>query len=156
MINKKILLISAIISFLLLFNGYDYSIVGNSNNIVTIELSLLAVSYAVFSFIQFPIMQLYKENIDNKIFMVSLKNMITENEENIKYMFYIIVFMLIFNYISSVDIPFVESDIMINGKNLKTYIIQYLINFSTVTFLFCFYDVLSASLLLFKSQFNSK
>lgn len=149
-------LLVILLAILLIVPGVKVGLLSDMKFIIGIELSLLAVSYTVFSFIHFPLMQLNKDNSTNGEFGECLLRVLNENEQNIKYMFIVIVSMLVLNFLLSIDIPLISSQLFINNVSIKVYILYIFMNFFTISFFISFYDILCASFMIFKSQFKLK
>lgn len=154
---KKYLYITLLLifSFIIGINNTDI-ILTNSREILILNFTLLGLSLTAYTFIFTPLQNIINDKENNKLIKL-IENVLNNYEENMKYMFYICIAMIVLEYINNTNFIFIKNPQNIDFgivmiKSLKETIIDSSISFLAMLSFMSFFDIMKATFIIVRGN----
>lgn len=151
---KKCLRLLTLIIFSAIISGCKELFIYNYQIIFNILLNILAVSFAVYTFLYTPLLKIYensKKRGNNN--SEKIKKFLNESYDNIILIFFSLLFVIIVNWIFSIDIPFINQSIFNDTFIDKDYLCRFSLTLCVNFSIFCFYDLMKSAYVILYNDF---
>lgn len=133
-------------------------ILTNSRDILTLVFTLLGLSLTAYTFIFTPLQNIINNKNDKKISKI-LDQLLNNYEDNMKYMFFICIAIVILEFINNTNFIFIKNPLNIDFgiiviKSLKETIIDSAISFLAMLSFWSFFDIMKATFVIVRGSVN--
>lgn len=150
--KKRIITISCIvISFISALANNQNIFLNDSKSLIEILLTILGLSFTSFSFISQSIKKIINNSKKNAKDLEPFLNSFEKSvQEDIFFIFYSIIVLILINIITYTDIPLITNPINIcfslfTISSVKMFIVNFFVSFITCLSIYSFYDLMKAS-----------
>ena len=158
--KKKITIISFIIVLSFFAASTSESFIVNVELLAPFLFTLLGLCLTAYTFIYAPISEiLKKDSMRNDESKQKLQKLLDSFEEDMMFIFFITIIIIVIDFIKAIDIPIVKNVLnldlgIIQVKSLKEYAFNFIISISSCLSFYSLYDLIQATFKILRKSFD--